>query len=86
MFENNKVMEFLRIVFCCPVIEGYGQTENAAAAFITHTSDASIGHVGNPVANNEVVLYKCLSIIRISLVIRIIDFNNKIHKLGFILL
>ena len=54
---SGQVMEFLRIAFCCPVVEGYGQTENAAAAFITHVEDATIGHVGHPVACNETVLF-----------------------------
>ncbi len=55
---SGHVMEFLRVVFGVPVCEGYGQTENAAAAFITNTNDATIGHVGHPVSCNETVLLK----------------------------
>ena len=30
----------------CPFYEGYGQTENTAAAFVTKTYDTTNGHVG----------------------------------------
>lgn len=51
------VMEFLRIVFSCPVMEGYGQTECAAACTVTSLQDqASSGHVGSPLACNELKL------------------------------
>jgi long-chain acyl-CoA synthetase len=39
------------------VLEGYGQTESAAAATLTAYGDqSSTGHVGGPLANNEVKL------------------------------
>eukprot|EP01138_Halocafeteria_seosinensis_P000248 gb/GECG01000254.1/.p1 GENE.gb/GECG01000254.1/~~gb/GECG01000254.1/.p1 ORF type:complete len:708 (+),score=97.62 gb/GECG01000254.1/:1-2124(+) len=51
------VMEFLRVVFGCPVLEGYGQTECSAAATVSTFEDqASLGHVGVPLACNEVRL------------------------------
>lgn len=51
------VKEFIRIVFGAPMIEGYGQTENAAAATATAMWDHSrIGHVGTPLACNEIKL------------------------------
>lgn len=41
----------------CPVLEGYGQTECYGAASITSVSDfASVGHVGGPIACNEIKL------------------------------
>eukprot|EP01125_Pyxidicula_operculata_P021873 TRINITY_DN8715_c0_g1_i1.p1 TRINITY_DN8715_c0_g1~~TRINITY_DN8715_c0_g1_i1.p1 ORF type:complete len:660 (-),score=187.43 TRINITY_DN8715_c0_g1_i1:10-1989(-) len=46
---SQKVLEFLRIAFCCPVLEGYGQTETCAGATITLPSDTIPGHVGVPV-------------------------------------
>ena len=49
----SHVIEFLRVAFCCPVIEGYGQTESAAASFIQRQADTSMGHVGCPVLCNE---------------------------------
>lgn len=38
----------MKIAFCCPILEGYGQTECAAPASITWTQDPTCGHVGAP--------------------------------------
>ncbi|KAI9594291.1 hypothetical protein BDF19DRAFT_445496 [Syncephalis fuscata] len=46
---GKDVLQFLRIAFCCEVHEGYGQTENAAAATITLPGEYIPGHVGVPV-------------------------------------
>jgi len=46
----DYVLDFLRIVFCCTVLEGYGMTETAAAATITLPDDLSTGTVGAPLA------------------------------------
>lgn len=43
---RKEVFEFMKIIMCCPFYEGYGQTENTAAAFITSTYDSATGHVG----------------------------------------
>jgi len=32
---SSTVMDFLKIALCCPIIEGYGQTESTAASFLT---------------------------------------------------
>jgi long-chain acyl-CoA synthetase len=51
------VMEFLRIVFGTTVVEGYGQSESGGASSVTAVWDqASKGHVGGPVACNEIKL------------------------------
>lgn len=43
----GDTLETLRAVFGVPVLEGYGQTEDAGAAFMTSTADqATTGHVG----------------------------------------
>lgn len=42
------VLNFLRVAFCCPILEGYGQTETSAGATITNKEDPSAGHVGGP--------------------------------------
>ena len=36
----------MKILMSCPFYEGYGQTENTAAAFITSKYDKETGHVG----------------------------------------
>eukprot|EP01012_Entosiphon_sulcatum_P032260 TRINITY_DN41048_c0_g1_i1.p1 TRINITY_DN41048_c0_g1~~TRINITY_DN41048_c0_g1_i1.p1 ORF type:complete len:728 (+),score=132.01 TRINITY_DN41048_c0_g1_i1:30-2186(+) len=50
------VVEFLRIVFSCSVLEGYGQTENAAGASIQWPSDLTTGNVGGPLGCNDIRL------------------------------
>ena len=50
-------MIFFRCLLGVPVMEGYGQTEGAAAATISHPDDiASVGHVGGPTDCVEIVL------------------------------
>jgi len=53
---TEDVHEFLKICFCCPVLQGYGLTETSAAGTIQVPSDASIGHVGGPLPCNEIRL------------------------------
>jgi len=50
------VIEFLRCVFGVPVLEGYGQTESSTCISFTDPDDFSSGHVGPPLACNEVRL------------------------------
>ena len=50
---SQDVLDFLKIVFSCPIVEGYGQTEGSAGEFVTHKSDPLCGHVGGPVPQNE---------------------------------
>jgi len=45
---TRDVIEFLKVSFSCPIIEGYGLTESAAGSCITHPDDAVTGHVGGP--------------------------------------
>lgn len=47
------VQKFLKITMCCPLLEGYGQTENTGAGFITAGLDPEVRHVGGPVASFE---------------------------------
>jgi long-chain acyl-CoA synthetase len=42
------VLEFLKCCFCCPVLEGYGQTETSGVATATLPTDPVSGHVGGP--------------------------------------
>jgi len=53
---SDKVLEFLRICFACPVVEGYGQTESSAGITSTLLWDTKTGHVGVPFSCNEVKL------------------------------
>jgi long-chain acyl-CoA synthetase len=47
------VKEFLKIAFCCPFLEGYGQTEGIGGEFVTEPVDARLDTVGGPLPMNE---------------------------------
>ena len=53
---SGDVLKFLRIVFACPIIEGYGLTETCAASFLTSFSDLTTDHIGGPLPGIEVKL------------------------------
>ncbi|KAF9262150.1 long-chain-fatty-acid-CoA ligase [Marasmius fiardii PR-910] len=54
---NAQVLDFLKIVMCCDVLEGYGMTENAATICKTWNGDStSSGTVGPPQPICEVKL------------------------------
>lgn len=54
---SPDVLEFMRIVFGCPVYEGYGQTETCGGSFsVSHGDWALAGHVGVPLASCEAKL------------------------------
>lgn len=50
------VLDFLKVCFCCPIVEGYGMTETSAGSFTTLHTDAISGHVGGPHANVKIRL------------------------------
>lgn len=50
---SPKVLENLKAMFSCPIIEGYGQTEGTAMEFTTMAQDGSCGHIGGPLPHNE---------------------------------
>ena len=54
-----EVHKFMKVVMAAPLIEGYGQTESTGAAFITHTHDPAVGHIGGPVVIFFLSLGKC---------------------------
>jgi len=48
-----EVLNFLKVCFCVPVLEGYGLTETSGAASCTHADDPHSGHVGGPALCNK---------------------------------
>jgi len=48
---SADVLDFLKVCFCCPLIEGYGMTETSAGSCLTNPEDPVAGHVGGPVFN-----------------------------------
>lgn len=51
------VMDFLKVAFCCEVLQGYGMTENAAAACVTPIGFQTPGTVGEPITCCEIKLH-----------------------------
>lgn len=47
---SAEVLNFLKVCFCAPIHEGYGQTESSAASCITSAFDPEAGHVGGPLS------------------------------------
>lgn len=44
-----EVQNFLKVCMCCPLVEGYGQTETTGAITITDSADPVVRHVGGPI-------------------------------------
>ena len=54
---EKKTLDFLKMTFCCPIIEGYGQTESSALVTATWAKDVeAAGTVGGPVPCNYLKL------------------------------
>lgn len=52
----GDVLNTLKVIFSCPIREGYGQTETSAPATMTWGNDATSGHVGGPIASCKIRL------------------------------
>ena len=50
---NIEVANYLKVAMCCPMVEGYGQTEGTGAEFGMRTTDSRSGHVGGVLQHNE---------------------------------
>lgn len=50
---SEEVIDFMKIAFQAPIIEGYGQTEGNSYEFATDVKDGVSGHVGGPFTHNE---------------------------------
>uniref|UniRef100_A0A6B2KZY9 Long-chain-fatty-acid--CoA ligase n=1 Tax=Arcella intermedia TaxID=1963864 RepID=A0A6B2KZY9_9EUKA len=53
---SPEVQNFLRICFCCKVVQGYGLTESTALTTVSDVDDINVGHVGAPAVCVEIKL------------------------------
>ena len=53
---SADVLNFLKVTFSCPIVEGYGQTETCAASLLTNINDSECGHLGGPIPTLELKL------------------------------
>jgi len=53
---SPEVVSFLKIVFSCPMVEGFGQTETCGASLTTEPDDSEPGHTGGPLGCVEIKL------------------------------
>lgn len=51
---SPEVVNFLKIVFSCPMVEGFGQTETCGATLATDPTDPEPGHCGGPIGCVEI--------------------------------
>jgi long-chain acyl-CoA synthetase len=56
---DPNLLKFLKICFCCPIIEGYGQTESCAGVTVVKAEDFRSGHVGGLLVCSELKLRDC---------------------------
>ena len=50
----SDVLDYLKVIFCCQIIEGWGSTESFGASTITAFNESFSGHVGGPTPNVEI--------------------------------
>jgi long-chain acyl-CoA synthetase len=53
---NPDVLDFLKIAFCNPILEGYGQTESCGASVLSVMEDPLSGQVGGPIGSSKIRL------------------------------
>lgn len=50
---SPNTINFLKMAFSCPFVEGYGQTETCGASFATSIDDSNPGTTGGPLLHTE---------------------------------
>ncbi|CAD5231362.1 unnamed protein product [Bursaphelenchus xylophilus] len=53
---SSDLKTFSRVIYGCPLLEGYGQTECVAAGTLSLVGDTEAGHVGGPSAWSQIKL------------------------------
>ena len=73
----------MTILFSCPIIEGYGQTESVGASFFTNTKDVNKGHCGGP---TDIIDFKLISVPNLNYFVKNQELKKKILPQGEICL
>ncbi len=55
---SSELLDFMKIVTCIPIMEGYGLTETTGSTSISHIDDGISGHVGGCTSNMEIKYIK----------------------------
>lgn len=50
---DASVLDFLKVAFDCPIIEGYGLTEVSGGVSFTNKNDPLTGHIGGPTRSQK---------------------------------
>jgi long-chain acyl-CoA synthetase len=79
---SSEVVNFLKIAFCCPILEGYGQTEGCGAEFVQEVWDTSSGNVGGILPINE---FKLIDVPEMNYTSKDVDENGFLASRGEIL-
>ena len=53
---SGEVLSFLKIAFCCPVVEAYGLSETSGAVTLTFMNDPVSGTIGGPMMHTAIRL------------------------------
>lgn len=53
---SPETHDFIRVCFCCPLMQGYGLTETTACATVMEVADHSTGRVGAPMSCCDIQL------------------------------
>jgi long-chain acyl-CoA synthetase len=52
----GEVLEFLKLAFCCPILEGYGLSETSGPVTFSKKEDPLSGTVGGPMMHTAIRL------------------------------
>jgi long-chain acyl-CoA synthetase len=76
---TEEVVNFLKVVFSCPIVQGYGQTEGLGMQFATWSEDIYQDCIGGPFSQNE---FKLVDVPELNYLSTNKDFNGNISPQG----
>ena len=79
---TKDVLDYLKVCFCCPIIEGYGLTESTGLMFSQHPDDWFSGSCGGIISSLE---FKQVSVPEMSYTVKDTDDQGNVTPKGEIL-